>query len=127
MIDKSPENIKSLFNEIAQYYDKVNNFISLGTHYFIKFLALKTLEIKPRAMVLDICCGTGDFTQLVQKFYPRAKIIGIDRYKEIARKHNLFTKKWTYGRLKEFTKDINEELEEKLKKKKSIFSKLKRR
>ena len=78
MIDKSPENIKSLFNEIAQYYDKVNNFISLGTHYFIKFLALKTLEIKPRAMVLDICCGTGDFTQLVQKFYPRAKIIGID-------------------------------------------------
>lgn len=56
-----------------------------------------------------------------------AKIIGIDRYKEIARKHNLFTKKWTYGRLKEFTKDINEELEEKLKKKKSIFSKLKRR
>lgn len=78
MTDKSPENIKNLFNEIAQYYDKVNNFISMGTHYIIKLLALKALDIKPRAMVLDICCGTGDFTQLVQKFYPRAKIIGID-------------------------------------------------
>ena len=29
-------------------------------------------------MILDICCGTGDFTQLVQKFYPRARIIGVD-------------------------------------------------
>lgn len=52
-----------------------------------------------------------------------AKVIGIDRYKEIARRHNLFTKKWTYGRLKEFTKDINEELDSKLKRK-SIFSKI---
>lgn len=55
-----------------------------------------------------------------------AAIIGIDRYKEIASRHNLFTKKWTYGRLKEFTKGINEELEEKLKKKKNIFDKLRR-
>lgn len=51
-----------------------------------------------------------------------AKVIGIDKYKEIARKHNLFTKEWTYGRLKEFTKDINEELEEI--NRKSIFQKI---
>ena len=78
MTDKSPEKIQNLFDEISQYYDKVNNFISLGTHYFIKFLALRALEIRPRTMILDICCGTGDFTQLVQKFYPRARIIGVD-------------------------------------------------
>lgn len=78
MTDKSPEKIQNLFDEISEYYDKVNNFISLGTHYFIKFLALRALEIRPRTMILDICCGTGDFTQLVQKFYPRARIIGVD-------------------------------------------------
>ena len=55
-----------------------------------------------------------------------AKVIGIDRYKEIARRHNLFTKEWTYGRLKEFTKDINEELEDKLNGK-NIFQKFLKR
>ncbi len=76
--DKNPEKIKNLFDEIASCYDKTNNFISLGTHYVLKYLALKELQIKPRSMVLDLCCGTGDFTKLVTKFYPRVKIIGLD-------------------------------------------------
>ncbi len=53
-----------------------------------------------------------------------ARVIGIERYKEIATRHNLFTKKWTYGRLKEFTKDINEEMETKLEPKKRILRKI---
>lgn len=53
-----------------------------------------------------------------------ARVIGIDRYKEIAHRHNLFTKKWTYGRLKEFTIDVNKEMETKLKHKKSILRKI---
>ena len=36
------------------------------------------MNIKPRAMVLDLCCGTGDFSKLINKIYPRAKVIGID-------------------------------------------------
>lgn len=76
--NKNPENIKNLFNEIAQYYDRVNNFISFGTHYFIKISALKSLEIKPHALVLDTCCGTGDFTKIISKLYPSAKVIGLD-------------------------------------------------
>ncbi len=56
-----------------------------------------------------------------------AKMIGIERYKEIARKHNLFTQKWTYGRLKEFSREIQEEIDIKISKKKSLFKRLKRR
>ena len=76
--NKSPEKIKSMFEEIAVYYDKVNNLISFGTHYLIKYLCVKELDIKPRSMVLDLCCGTGDFTKLISKIYPRAKVIGLD-------------------------------------------------
>jgi len=76
--DKNPEKIKQLFNEIAEYYDSVNNFISLFTHYLIKYLALRELNINPRSLVLDVCCGTGDFTKIITKFYPRVKVIGID-------------------------------------------------
>ncbi len=78
MCDKNPQKVKNLFNEIAPYYDKTNNYISLFTHYIIKYLALKELNIKPRSMILDVCCGTGDFTKIITKFYPRVNIIGID-------------------------------------------------
>lgn len=76
--DKNPEKIKTMFNEISVYYDKVNNIISFGTHYLIKYFCVKELDIKPRTMVLDLCCGTGDFTKLINKVYPRAKVIGLD-------------------------------------------------
>ena len=56
----------------------MNNVISFGMHYVIKFLAIKELKIEPRTMILDLCCGTGDFTKIISKFYPRARIIGFD-------------------------------------------------
>ncbi len=76
--DKNPQKIKNMFDEISPYYDKMNNFISLGTHFLLKYLAVKELGIKPRTMILDLCCGTGDFTKIITRFYPRAKIIGLD-------------------------------------------------
>jgi demethylmenaquinone methyltransferase/2-methoxy-6-polyprenyl-1,4-benzoquinol methylase len=76
--DKNPQKIQKMFDEISNYYDKMNNIMSFGTHYIIKYLALRELEIKPRTMILDLCCGSGDITKLITKFYPRVKIIGID-------------------------------------------------
>lgn len=55
-----------------------------------------------------------------------ARIIGEEQYKELARKHNLFTQKHTLGRLKEFTIDVNNAMEQAFKRK-SIFKKLKQR
>lgn len=81
--DKNTQKIKTMFDEISGYYDFMNNFISFGTHYILKFLALKELNIQPRTMILDLCCGTGDFTKLITKFYPRAKVIGLDFSQEM--------------------------------------------
>ena len=66
-----------MFNEISGYYDKMNNLISLGSHYIIKFLSIKALDIKPNSMILDACCGTGDFQKSFQ-IYPTVKVIGLD-------------------------------------------------
>lgn len=77
-VDKNPDKIKKLFDEISPYYDKINNFISFGMHYFIKIFSLKFLNIMPGAIILDVCCGTGDFTKIVRKIVPSAKIIGLD-------------------------------------------------
>ncbi len=39
-----------------------------------------------------------------------AKIIGINKYKELANECNLFTKKWTYVRAKRFKELVKEEM-----------------
>lgn len=48
-----------------------------------------------------------------------AKVIGIERYKEIAKECNLFTKKWTLDRIIRFKKIVKEEMETRRK----LFSK----
>ncbi len=81
--DKNPQKIKQIFDNISAYYDKMNNFISLGMHYQIKKNALKLLNIKPYKMVLDICCGSGDFTKIISQIQPKARTIGLDNSKNM--------------------------------------------
>ena len=38
--------------------------------------------------------------------------IGKDKYKELVKKHNLCTKKWTYGRTKAFYKEVAKIIDE---------------
>lgn len=77
-VDKNPEKITKMFDEISSYYDKMNNLISLGTHYFIKKIALKNLKIAPNSYILDLCCGTGDFTKIANEIAPKSMVIGLD-------------------------------------------------
>ena len=44
--DKNPKKIQSMFDEISSGYDLMNNFISLGTHFVIKFITVLDLKIK---------------------------------------------------------------------------------
>lgn len=88
---KNPEKIKNMFDEISSYYDRMNNLISFGLHKIIKIKVLKELNIKSKSMILDICCGTGDFTQIIAKLQPKSYIIGLDiseKMLKIAKKKN---------------------------------------
>ena len=78
MINKNPEKIKKLFNEISSYYDNMNNIISFGLHKVIKTSAIKLLDIKKNSIILDLCCGTGDITKIVNKYFKSSKVIGVD-------------------------------------------------
>lgn len=76
--NKNPQKITKMFDEISSYYDKMNNLISLGTHLIIKKTAIKNLKIRPNSYILDLCCGTGDFTKIIANIEPSSKIIGLD-------------------------------------------------
>ena len=88
-VDKNIKKINALFDEIASYYDKMNNFISFGTQYFIKKSAISKLNIKKSSRVLDLACGTGDIVKIASSI--ECEIIGLDisnNMLEIAKEKN---------------------------------------
>lgn len=58
--------IKSLFDEIVPRYDLLNRLLSLGQDIWWRH---KTAALVPveRAILLDICAGTGDMTRVLAK------------------------------------------------------------
>ena len=92
-------NIEKLFDNISAKYDFMNNLISLGTHIFIKTIAIKSLNIKPNSKVLDLCCGTGDLCSIIKKLQPSCDVVGVDFSQEmidIAREKNKNVTFWKF-------------------------------
>ena len=77
-LDKSPEKISKMFDNIAKVYDRNNNIISFGTHNIIKKLAVDELDLKDGQKVLDICCGTGDIGKILSDTKYKLDVIGVD-------------------------------------------------
>ncbi len=75
----SAEEIKNIFDRIAPVYDRLNQQLSLGQHHIWKLMAVKWSGVEPGDSALDICCGSGDLTQiLARKVGGKGKVIGID-------------------------------------------------
>ena len=77
-LDKSPEKIYTMFNDISGKYDFLNNIMSFGTQILVKSLCIKLLYPKPHDKVLDLCTGTGDLARLIKKQTPKAIVTGVD-------------------------------------------------
>src|SRR5262245_9009570 len=52
--------IRSMFAAIAGRYDLVNRVLTCGIDRRWRRLAVRALELRPGAAVLDVCAGTGD-------------------------------------------------------------------
>jgi demethylphylloquinol methyltransferase len=59
--------IQAIFNRIAPVYDRLNNDLSLGIHWVWKQMSVAWSGAKPGDTCLDLCCGSGDLTQLLAK------------------------------------------------------------
>jgi demethylphylloquinol methyltransferase len=71
--------IQAIFNRIAPVYDRLNNDLSLGMHWVWKQMTVSWSAAKPGDNCLDLCCGSGDLTQLLAKqVKPNGTIIGAD-------------------------------------------------
>lgn len=74
------EKVKGLFDSIAPDYDRLNHILSLNIDKRWRKKAVKEIADKPVPLtILDVACGTGDFTiEIAKKAAQGSRIIGID-------------------------------------------------
>ncbi len=81
---RKTEQVKEMFDNIAGSYDRMNRIMSFGMDLRWRANAINRLAkhlsgsgIK-QPEVLDLACGTADFSIAIAKRIPDAKIIGVD-------------------------------------------------
>ncbi len=89
--------VKRIFDNISRKYDFLNHFLSAGIDYYWRKKALKLTNISSDAELLDVACGTGDFSISASNFGV-TKIIGADLSKNMM---DIFNNKvsWSNGKL----------------------------
>lgn len=70
--------VQTIFNAISDDYDHMNNIISLNQHTLWRNRTMKEMFVKDGHEVLDVCCGTGDWTIQLAKKAPGANVTGLD-------------------------------------------------
>lgn len=80
----SKKEVNQIFDGIANDYDKMNNLISLGMHDRWRKKANSKLDLVEGAQVLDVCCGTGDWSlSLAEMVGATGKVTGLDFSREM--------------------------------------------
>ena len=74
------EGIRKLFDNIAPDYDRLNHILSLNIDKGWRRKAVRQIADEDRPMrVLDVACGTADFTiEIAQKVAPGSIVTGVD-------------------------------------------------
>ncbi|MEO6183673.1 MAG: ubiquinone/menaquinone biosynthesis methyltransferase, partial [Verrucomicrobiota bacterium] len=74
--DERAAKVNDLFAKIAPRYDLINDLQSFGLHRYWKRRLLKLAKLKPGEKVLDLCCGTGDISFLLED--AGTAVVGLD-------------------------------------------------
>src|SRR5579875_1674770 len=68
-------NVREMFDAIAPTYDRANHILTFGLDRWLwsrTARAFRSALQRPEAVVLDLCCGTGDMTMALDKLRPQA-------------------------------------------------------
>ncbi len=71
---EAAQNIQQMFDTIAPTYDRANHLLSVGidrSWWNRTARTLRPILQRPEAVVLDLCCGTGDMTLALDKYRPQ--------------------------------------------------------
>ncbi|MDC0759857.1 demethylmenaquinone methyltransferase [Brevibacillus sp. AG] len=78
-MNEKAEYVHSVFESIANDYDKMNNVISFGSHIAWRNYTMKQMNIQPGHTALDVACGTADWTIALAKAVGKeGSVVGLD-------------------------------------------------
>ena len=89
---QSPWLMRAMFHTVAPRYDFITRAFSYGMDGRWKREAIEKIKLPPDARVLDLACGTGDFSLLIRGRYPEARPVAADlteRMLQLARQRGL--------------------------------------
>lgn len=61
------EQVRRIFDSISHKYDFLNHFLSLGVDFYWRKKAIELTGMNENSVLLDIACGTGDFSIAANK------------------------------------------------------------
>lgn len=77
--------VRGMFDQIAPSYDRANHLLSLSIDRYWRWRAVRLVRealqhghLDEAARILDICCGTGDFSLALAAGIPRSHLVGAD-------------------------------------------------
>lgn len=70
--------VRSMFNRIAARYDLLNHVLSGGMDILWRRKAVRSLNLKPGGIFLDLATGTGDYAFTMLKREPGCRVIALD-------------------------------------------------
>ena len=70
--------MRAMFSTVAPRYDFFTRVFSYGMDKRWKKLGMDRAELPDDALVLDLACGTGDFSFLLKRHRPHARAVAVD-------------------------------------------------
>ncbi|PDA20120.1 class I SAM-dependent methyltransferase, partial [Listeria monocytogenes] len=73
------EQVHTVFQNISQKYDRLNNIISFEQHKVWRKHVMSTMNVQKGSKALDVCCGTADWTiALSEAVGSKGQVTGLD-------------------------------------------------
>lgn len=77
--DVAPEQVRTMFDQIARFYDLLNTVLSGGRDAAWRRRAARETRLRPGDMALDVCTGTGKLARLLRRRVgPQGGVTGVD-------------------------------------------------
>jgi demethylmenaquinone methyltransferase/2-methoxy-6-polyprenyl-1,4-benzoquinol methylase len=70
--------MRAMFHTVAPRYDFITRVFSYGMDKRWKRAGVERAQLPEHAVVLDLACGTGDFSLLVRSLRPGARTVAVD-------------------------------------------------
>ena len=75
----APEQVRSMFDQIARFYDLLNTVLSGGRDAAWRRRAARETQLRPGDHALDVCTGTGKLARLLRRRVgPQGRVVGVD-------------------------------------------------